>query len=129
MTKTGEFAASFDCGAPVQDISFSENGIWFAVALEGSTNISVFDLRKEGQAAIKVIDTGSRVDKACWDYSSQYLATAGPAGITIQHYTKSSKSWSEPLRSAIPATAIAWGPSAGSLVSVNVDGVITILGA
>lgn len=129
-TKTGEFAASFDCEAPVVDISFSENGIWFAAVTKGSTSVTIFDLRKEGKAAvIKVLDTGSKVESARWDYTGQFLATAGPSGITVQQYAKSSKAWSEPLRSAVPATAVEWGVNADSLVSVGLDGVITILGS
>lgn len=127
-TKTGEFAAQFDCGVLVQDISFSENGFWFATATKGSSSITIFDLRKEGKAAeFKVIDTGNRVDSIRWDYSGQFIATAGPNGITVQHYTKPSKSWSEPLRSAVPSTAVEWGANAKSLLTVNEDGVITVL--
>ncbi|KAI9733171.1 MAG: hypothetical protein M1818_007289 [Claussenomyces sp. TS43310] len=129
-TKTGEFAAQFDCGAFVQDISFSENGFLFATATKGSTSTTIFDLRKEGKAAeFKVIDIGNRVDCIRWDYSGQFLATAGPSGITVHHYTKSTKAWSEPLRSAVPATAVEWGMNASSLISVNVDGVISVLGS
>ena len=126
--KSGEFAASFELGAPIRSISFSENGIWFTATAEGSTSITIFDLRKEGAAAeVKVIDTGNRVDSISWDYTGQFLATGGPSGITVQQYTKSSKSWSEPFRNATAATAVVWGASAKSLISVNVDGVITIL--
>lgn len=129
-TKSGEFAASFDAGSPVQDISFSENGIWFAVSTKGSSSATIFDLRKEGKAAeIKSIDAGSRIDSLRWDYTGQFLVLAGPAGVIIQQYAKSSKVWSELLRSAVPATAVAWGHSAGSLVTVNTDGVVTVLGA
>jgi pre-mRNA-processing factor 19 len=127
--KTGEFAAGFDCGGPVQAISFSENGIWFTTAIKGSSSVTTFDLRKQDEAAIvKAIDTGSRVDNIKWDYTGQFLATAGPGGITVQQYTKASKQWSEPKRSALPATAVAWGVTGKSLVSVSRDGVITVLG-
>lgn len=128
--KSGEFAASFDCGAPVQSVSFSENGIWFSAATKGSTTVITFDLRKENAAAVvKAIDLGSRVDSVAWDYTGQYLATGGPGGVTVQQYTKASKQWAEPKRSAIPATAVAWGSKAQSLVAVNGDGVITVLGS
>lgn len=127
--KTGEFAAAFDCGGPVRAISFSENGIWFAASAEGSTTVTIFDIRKQDSAAeVKIVDTGSRVDSIQWDYTGQFLATGGPSGVTVQHYTKSSKAWSEPLRSAVPATAVAWGPQAETLVSVSVEGVVTVLG-
>ena len=91
--------------------------------------MTTFDLRKQDEAAIvKAIDTGSRVDNIKWDYTGQFLATAGPSGITVQQYTKASKQWSEPKRSALPATAVAWGVAGKSLVSVSRDGVITVLG-
>jgi pre-mRNA-processing factor 19 len=128
--KTGEFAAGFDCGGPVNAISFSENGIWFSTAIKGSSSVTTYDLRKQGEAAeVKSIDTGSRVEGIRWDYTGQFLATAGPSGVTVQQYTKASKQWSEPKRSAVPATAVAWGTNGHSLVSVNSDGVITVLGS
>lgn len=127
--KTGEFAAEFSCGGPIQSISFSENGIWFSTAIRGATSVTTFDLRKSGEAAeVKAIDTGSVVNTIQWDYTGQFLATAGPSGVTVQQYIKSSKQWSEPKRSAVPATAVAWGARGHSLVSVNGDGVITVLG-
>jgi pre-mRNA-processing factor 19 len=130
LVKTGEFAASFNCGGPIRAISFSENGIWFAATVEGSTSVTIFDLRKEGEAAeVKVVDTGSRVDSIEWDYTGQFLATGGPSGVTVQQYAKSAKKWTEPLRSAVPATAVTWGSQAESLIAVNVDGVITVLGS
>ena len=128
--KNGEFAAEFSCGGPIQAISFSENGIWFSTAITGSSNVTTFDLRKSGEAAeVKAIDIGSRVDNIQWDYTGQFLATAGPSGVTVQQYTKSSKQWSEPKHSAVPAAAVAWGEKGQSLVSVNGDGVITVLGS
>lgn len=125
--KTGEFAAGFACGGPVQAISFSENGIWFTTAIKGSSSVTTFDLRKPDDAAVvKAIDTGSRVDDVKWDYTGQFLVTAGPSGITVQQYTKSSKRWSELKKGAVPATAVAWGANGNSLVSVSRDGVITV---
>jgi pre-mRNA-processing factor 19 len=109
-------------------MSFSENGTWFASAVKGQTSVSIWDLRKTGKAAeTKVLEVGSTIENVCWDYSGQFLATAGPSGITVQHYAKSSKSWSEPLKSAVPAVAIAWGSNAQCLAAVDSNGVITIL--
>jgi pre-mRNA-processing factor 19 len=127
--KTGESAANFECGGPVQDLAFSENGIWFAAVAKGSTDVIIFDLRKEGEAAqAKVLEVGGQVDCIRWDYTGQYLAASGPSGLTVAHYAKSSKAWSEPLRTAVPATALEWGYQAHSLVTVNSDGVVTVLG-
>ncbi|KAH9886170.1 Prp19-domain-containing protein [Xylariomycetidae sp. FL2044] len=129
MTKTGEEAASFPLGAPVQAISFSENGFYFAATAKGQTTVTIFDLRKEGEAAkAKVLDIGNAVQRLAWDYSQQFLATAGPAGVTVQQYSKSSKSWSEPLSVAVSAVDIKWGANAGRLLAVNGDGVVSVLG-
>ncbi|KAI8625634.1 WD40-repeat-containing domain protein [Xylariaceae sp. FL1651] len=130
MTNTGEEAAAFSLGAPVQAIAFSENGFWFAATAKGQTTVTIFDLRKQGDAAqAKVLDIGSAVHRLTWDYSQQFLATAGPAGVTVQQYNKGSKAWSEPMRAAVSnAVDVAWGPNASKLLVVNSDGVISVLG-
>jgi pre-mRNA-processing factor 19 len=128
--KTGENVAEFDIDGAVQDISFSENGIWFATVAKGSNSVIVFDIRKQGQgkaAEAKVLEIGGQVDTLRWDYSAQYLAAAGPGGLTISQYTKSSKTWSDVISLAVPATAIGWGPKASSLVTVNKEGIVTVL--
>ncbi|KAI0148379.1 WD40-repeat-containing domain protein [Xylariaceae sp. FL1272] len=131
MTNTGEEAAAFSLGAPVQAIAFSENGFWFAATAKGQTTVTIFDLRKQGDAAqAKVLDIGNAVQSLAWDYSQQFLATAGPAGVTVQQYSKSSKSWSEPIRAAVNnAVDVQWGPNAQKLLVVNNEGVISVLGA
>ncbi|KAI1174129.1 WD40-repeat-containing domain protein [Nemania sp. FL0916] len=130
MTSTGEEAAVFSLGAPIQAIVFSENGFWFAATAKGQTTVTVFDVRKQGDAAhAKVLDIGSAVQHLAWDYSQQFLATAGQAGVTVQQYHKGTKSWSEPLRAAVSnAVDVAWGPNAGQLLVVNNEGVISVLG-
>ncbi|OTB07905.1 hypothetical protein M426DRAFT_317412 [Hypoxylon sp. CI-4A] len=130
MTKTGDEAASFSLGAPVQAVTFSENGFWFAATAKGQTTVTIFDLRKEGAAAqVKVLDIGNAVQSLAWDYSQQFLATAGPAGVTVQQYSKGSKSWSEPFRAAVSSVDVKWAANASKLVAVNVDGVISVLAA
>jgi pre-mRNA-processing factor 19 len=127
--KTGENAANFEVGGPEQDISFSENGIWFAAVAKGSSSVVIFDLRKEGRAAeAKVLEIGGQVDSIRWDYTGQYLAASGPRGLTISQYAKSSKSWSDVISTAVPATEVEWGPEAKTLITVNSDGVVTVLG-
>ncbi|PSS13121.1 hypothetical protein M430DRAFT_143775 [Amorphotheca resinae ATCC 22711] len=126
--RTGEHAANFELGGPVQDIAFSENGIWFAAVAKDSNSVVIFDLRKEGKdAEAKVLEIGGQVDSIRWDYTGQFLAASGPRGLTISHYTKSSKSWSDVISTAVPSTAVEWGPEAKSLITVNLDGVITVL--
>ncbi|KAJ0104302.1 hypothetical protein N8I77_008558 [Diaporthe amygdali] len=130
LTKTGEEAATFELGAPVEGLAFSENGYWIAATAKGQTTVTVFDLRKEGAAATaKVLQVGSSVQRLAWDYTGQFLATAGPSGVTVQQYAKSSKKWSELLQSATPAVGLGWGEQAKQLVTVNGDGVISVLGA
>lgn len=125
--KTGASMAVLETGGPVRAIAFSENGTWFAVAEKGSSSVSVWDLRK--QAPIKVLEVGGQVDSIQWDYTGQFLATAGSGSVSVQQYTKASKSWSEPVRKAVPARDIAWGASATTLVALTVDGGLDILGA
>jgi pre-mRNA-processing factor 19 len=131
MTKTGDEAASFELGAPVQSIEFSENGYWFAATAKGQTTVTIFDLRKEGAAAqAKVLDVGGAVQSLAWDYSQQFLATAGANGVTVQQYNKSSKKWTEPLRAAVVgAVDVKWTANATNLVAVNGDGVVSVLAA
>ena len=130
MASTGEEAISFSLGAPVQAIEFSENGYWFAAAAKGQTTVSIFDIRKAGDAAlVKVLDIGSVVQGLAWDYSQQFLATAGADGVTIQHYAKSAKSWSEIARAAVSggAFSVKWAENASKLLTVNREGVVSVL--
>ncbi|KAK3334166.1 hypothetical protein B0T19DRAFT_449367 [Cercophora scortea] len=127
-TKTGQLAATFVLGPPVSLIVFSENGFWFAATGKGQSTVTIFDLRKDGPAAqVKELQTGD-VQSLAWDYTGQFLATAGASGITVQQYLKSSKQWSEPLRNAAPAVAIRWGADAKSLVAVSKEGTVSVLG-
>ncbi|KAF3910764.1 hypothetical protein ABW20_dc0100648 [Dactylellina cionopaga] len=125
--KTSKLLTKFEpLAGPVKSIRFSENGIWMAVACKGDNTVSIWDLRK--LQMIKAIEIGSAIDSIAWDYTGQYLATAGPQGVTVQHYAKASKVWSTPLQSAVPATALAWGARADSLVTLSNDGTVTVLG-
>ena len=123
--RTGTNAANFDATGPLEAVEFSENGIWLAAVVKGSTSVSIWDLRKAVQ--IKLLETGGQILSVRWDYTGQYLATAGPTGVAIQHYLKSSKEWSELIRSAVPAVSIDWGSRAQNLVALDGDGVITVL--
>ncbi|KAI1326681.1 WD40-repeat-containing domain protein [Xylariaceae sp. FL0255] len=130
MTNTGEEAAAFSLGAPVQAVAFSENGFWFAAAAKGQTTVTIFDLRKQGDAAqAKVLDIGSAVQSLAWDYSQQFLATAGKDGVTVQQYSKGSKSWSEIVRAAIDnAVDVQWTANASQLLVVNAQGELSVFG-
>ncbi|EWC48146.1 hypothetical protein DRE_02250 [Drechslerella stenobrocha 248] len=126
-TKTNKVLAKYESLAgPVKSLRFSENGFWLAVVCKGDETVSLWDLRKGKM--IKAIEIGSVVESIAWDYSGQYLATAGPQGVTVQHHSKASKSWSTPLQSAVPGVALAWGARAESLVTLADDGIITVLG-
>lgn len=124
--KSGANAANFDASGPIQALSFSENGTWLAAVVKGQTSVSIWDLRKAAQ--IKDLDIGSRIESVQWDYTGQFLVTAGPSGLAVQQYSKASKEWSEPLRSAVSAVAVEWGPQAQSLISLDSEGVVTVLG-
>lgn len=123
---SGVRGAAFEASGSLKAISFSENGTWLASVVQDSTSVTVWDLRKQGQ--IKVLETGGHVNGVQWDYTGQFLATAGPSGVTVQHYSKSAKAWSEPLRSAVPAVAAEWGSGARDLVVLN-EGTLTVLGS
>lgn len=123
---SGANAANLDVSAPVQALSFSENGTWLAAVSKGSSNVSIWDLRKSTQ--IKLLEVGGQIERLRWDWTGQFLAIAGPSEVSVQQYSKSTKAWSEPLRATIPAVALEWGADAQSLVSLSPDGSITILG-
>ena len=125
--KSGSNAANFDCPSAVQAIAFSENGTWLASVSEGQTTVAIWDLRKAAQ--IKQLEFGMAIRSIEWDYTGQFLAAGGPSGIAVQSYAKTTKSWTESFRSAVPSTAVLWGPRAQSLVSVHEDGVLTVLSA
>ncbi|CCC11400.1 hypothetical protein SMACR_02058 [Sordaria macrospora] len=126
-TKTLQRMANFTLGSPVKTLVFSENGFWFAATGVGQSSVTVFDLRKEGDAArAKELQTGDVLGLA-WDYTGQYLATAGSQGVTVQQYVKASKSWTEPLRTSTPAVAVQWGDKARQLVAVSKEGVVSVL--
>lgn len=126
--KTSENVANFDSTfgqSPLQTVSFSENGTWLASAVQGQTSVSVWDLRK--MAEIKTIDLGTAVTGVSWDYTGQYLAACGQGFVAVEHYAKSSKSWSEPFRKALNAVDVKWGPKAQSLIALATDGSVSIL--
>lgn len=125
--KTGTNAASFTCSAPLKTVFFSENGTWLASVTEASSSVSIWDLRKS--EVVKVLEIGNRVDSLSWDYTGQFLLTGGPNGVSVQQYSKSAKAWTEPLRSAVPAAAVAWGKSAQTIVALNTEGVLTVVGS
>ncbi|KAL9608334.1 MAG: hypothetical protein Q9167_006823 [Letrouitia subvulpina] len=125
--KSGINVANFEAEGPIQDMEFSENGIWLASAVKGpgSSAVSIWDLRKS--AEIKSIEVGSPVTGMKWDYTGQFLAIASSGGIIVQKYSKASKDWSEPLRNGTPAISVAWGVQANSIVALDGDGVLTVL--
>ncbi|OQD74919.1 hypothetical protein PENDEC_c009G06096 [Penicillium decumbens] len=123
--KSGTIAAEFAMPGPVKALYFSENGTFLGAVAAQSTTVSIWDLRSSKET--KVLDTGSYVNSIFWDYTGQFLLTGGPSGITVQQFDKSAKQWSEPLRSAVPAVAVAFGSAAQSIVSLNDAGVVTVL--
>lgn len=121
--KSGENAANFDSAGPIQCLSFSENGTWLAAVSRGESRVSIWDLRKGTQ--IKTLEIGSQINHVCWDYTGQFLIACGPSGLSVQQYSKSTKEWTEPLRSGIATVVAEWGPNAGSVVALGPDGTIT----
>jgi pre-mRNA-processing factor 19 len=112
----------------VKKVCFSENGIWLAAVTEASSTVSIWDLRK--MVEIKSLDSGSsRIDSISWDYTGQFLLIGGPGGVSVQQYSKASKSWSEPLKCAVPAVAVVWGKGAHTVAALDEGGVVTVLAA
>lgn len=124
---TGALGGNLAMSGPVKCVFFSENGISMAAVAENSTTVSIWDLRHSKES--KVLDTGGQINSLFWDYTGQFLLTGGPSGLTVQQFSKSSKAWSEPLRSAVPAVSVAWGANAQSIVALNEEGAITVLAA
>ncbi|KAI9749415.1 MAG: hypothetical protein M4579_006881 [Chaenotheca gracillima] len=125
--KSGQNAANFDTQGSIKALAFSENGTWLAVASEGETSIAIWDLRKA--AEIKRLEVGGGVEDLSWDYTGHFLAAIGPSGVAVQTYSKTSKEWSEALRSAVPGLAVTWGAQAQTLVTVNTEGSVKVLGS
>ncbi|MCJ1290742.1 hypothetical protein MMC34_002284 [Xylographa carneopallida] len=121
--KSGANVANFESSAPIQSLSFSENGTWLASITEGENSVSIWDLRKAAQ--IKSLEIGSPVSSVRWDYTGQFLMAAGPSGVSVQQYSKASKEWTELLRSGAEAVTGEWGPRAQSIVTLGPDGSIT----
>lgn len=97
---------------------------------KSQTTVTVFDLRKSGDAArAKTLEVGGTVSALAWDYTGRFLAAAGPSGISVEGYNKSSKAWTELLRKGeAGAVALGWGPDAKTLVAVKGDGVVELFG-
>ena len=101
----------------VQALSFSENGYWLASASVGSTNVTIWDLRKAGDAAkAKSIEFGAAVSSIAWDYTAQYLAIVGGGAVAVEQFNKSSKKWTELLKKAMNARKVAWDPAGQYLI-------------
>lgn len=106
-TSTGNKAATFEIGGPVQSLAFSENGTWLAASVKGDAEVQVWDLRKT--AVIQRLSSKGPVHCVRWDYTGQFLVAAGSMGTTIFGYTKASKEWSELVQSPAEAVAVLWG--------------------
>ena len=74
---------------------------------------------------IHTIDVASPVSAVQWDYTGQFIAIAGTSGLVVHQYSKASKEWSEPLKSAVPSVAVEWGLNAGAILCLDADGCIT----
>ncbi|KAK4505666.1 hypothetical protein PRZ48_003631 [Zasmidium cellare] len=126
--RTSQLAHTFPAPAattPIVALTFSENGTWLASANQGQNMLTVWDLRKLN--ALKTIDIGTSVSGISWDYTGQFLAACGPGGVVVNQYSKSSKSWSEPLRKALNAADVKWGAKGKALVALTGEGAVSVL--
>lgn len=118
-------------GSAVASLAFSENGFWFAATWTGSPSAVIFDLRKEGDAAVaKVLEVGdANGPTLAWDYSAQFLAAASGSSIVVLAYNKSAKSWSETLKTSVEdAISVRWGEDAKTLAVLEKSGRLSLLG-
>ena len=114
----------------MQSLSFSENGTWLASASEGSTSVSIWDLRKSpDQAKIKVIEYGAAVSEVAWDYTAQYLAIVGGGAVAVEGYQKSSKKWKELLKKALKSRKAVWDPQGKHLLVDGDSGIVELRAA
>lgn len=126
--KSGSVGGVYELEGPAKAIAFSENGTWLATASEGSTNVSIWDLRKTGaEGLIHTLSTDHSVESLDWDYTAQYLLIGGSAGITVKQYTKATKLWSEILKAGISSGSVGWGDSAQSIFSLDDKGAVGVL--
>jgi pre-mRNA-processing factor 19 len=56
------------------------------------------------------------VEDIDWDYTAQFLGSAGAGGTVVHQYSKASKEWSEVLRDGEGSNGVVWGGKARSLV-------------
>ncbi|KAF2762752.1 cell cycle control protein [Pseudovirgaria hyperparasitica] len=124
---SGSMGADFAAEGPLKSLAFSENGYWLASASQGQSSVAIWDLRKMN--TIKVLDIGSPVESMAWDYTGGFLAVAGSGCVAVQHYSKSSKKWSELVRKAVPSKGVEWGSNAKSLVALTADDRINLFAA
>jgi len=111
--KTSTIAATFSSSSEgrINSLSFSENGTLLASASMNSTAVSIWDLRKTGDAArVKTIDVGSSTSSVAWDWSAQFLAIVGGGALVVMQYVKSSKKWVEVVKKARKARRVVWDP-------------------
>jgi len=109
----------------VTSLCFSQNGYHLAASSADGT-VRVFDLRKT-QLLNEFASPGSTVHRVKYDYSGQYLASAGPDLRVYQ-----SKSWE--VLAALKSHSkdvmdLEWGKNAKHLVSVSKDRCLKFFGS
>ena len=112
--------ANYDTGSPLRSICFSENGIFVASTSAGAQEVKVFDLRKG--VLMTTVHTAGEVFHAKWDYTGLFLAIASAGSVSVEEYSKKSKAFNSLMSAAVPATDVAWGESAKSLVVLTSEG-------
>ena len=92
-----------------------------------SAAVSIYDIRKPTNGPVASLDVGGKVDAFDWDYTGQFVASAGSNGVVVNQYSKAAKAWSEVLRTENDAAGVVWGNLAQSLLTTNIDGVVTLI--
>lgn len=127
MVQDQRLQATFAMKAPIQDVSFSENGIWIAVVERGSQQVQIWDLRKS--SVVNVLHFSGPVEKVQFDYTGQFLAAGGPQATEVQYYDRNSKKWQEHpvLTRAVGIVNVKWGPMAKGLAVLQADGALNMM--
>ncbi|CAN9204514.1 unnamed protein product [Alternaria alternata] len=122
------FIGSSDGNIRIYDIKTGTQMAELATsAPENSSSVAIWDIRK--QAAIHTLESGSPVNSVSWDYTGQFLAIGGTGSVSVQQYTKATKSWAELVRKAAPAKDVAWGGRAENVVALTTEGGLAVLTA
>lgn len=117
-------AFKFEDAGGVTDISFSQNGYYFATASKGG-NLMVWDLRKLKKFQTLALDGAA--DCVSFDASGAYLAVGAGSSVSVYE----TKTWNALMQESTHTAAVtdlAFGPEAAYLCSTSTDQALKFFG-